>query len=545
MSDLLDARVGGRSTSGGGVGDAVVSAGCPEAAATGSAVLIAGGNAVDAAIAASAVQCVRELPWCGLGGDGFALVSGPDGELESLNGAGAVPRTLATVEIPGGLLPRFGPLSVSTPGLVDAWSRLLERYGTRPLADLLEPAAELADTGFELDEAFARALSRTRLGVGHQDPFYFEFCDNNGAEPGERFRLPTLARTLRLIGAHGPEIFYAGSLGKTVVGTILERGGLVSEADFANHSVDFEPPITVGYGSAQVAVTPPVSMGWVLLQQMLLYEALGGREVDDEADRIDLMVRCKHAAFSDLAGLPRRQDTADVVPVLAPDSIDRWCSIIARQRQVQEAPLPAAARQAEGTDTTCLSVADSKGLMVTFIHSLFNEFGSRVVVPGTGIVLNDRLAKQSTSLGHADGPPGSRRPLHTLVAYHVRDADRRFTGATPGGRGQVQTNFQVLRSIIDDGASPADAIMGPRWLSGAPRLRNADDLLFLEPEFPVGLATELQQRGHQVASGDGQAASDMFGSCTLAGVSSDCASTFGAADRRRGAALAIIDAAPD
>ena len=166
MSDLLDADASGRVRSGGGVGHAVVSAGCPEAAQTGASVLSSGGNAVDAAIAASAVQCARELPWCGLGGDGFALVSGADGALESLNGAGAVPRALATVEIPGGTLPRFGPLSVSTPGLVDAWWRLWERYGTRPFSELLEPAAELADRGFELDEAFAHALSKPALASG-------------------------------------------------------------------------------------------------------------------------------------------------------------------------------------------------------------------------------------------------------------------------------------------------------------------------------------------------------------------------------------------
>ena len=162
-------------------------------------------------------------------------VRSPDGALESLNGAGAVPRALATVEIPGGTLPRFGPLSVSTPGLVDAWWRLWERYGTRSFSVLLEPAAELADRGFELDEAFAHALSKTRAGVGHQDPFYAEFCDGNGVAAGEHFRLPSLAGTLRQIGSHGPEILYSGPLGKAVVDTVVARGGLLSEADFSNH----------------------------------------------------------------------------------------------------------------------------------------------------------------------------------------------------------------------------------------------------------------------------------------------------------------------
>ena len=172
---------------------AVVSAGCREAAETGAAVLSGGGNAVDAAIAASAVQCVRELPWCGLGGDGFALVSGADGRLEALNGAGAVPRALATASVPGGTLPRFGPLSISTPGLVDAWWRLWQRYGTVPFASLIEPAAVLADEGFALDTAFARALSRARAAVSAGDRFVSELCDHNGSAVGERFRLPALA----------------------------------------------------------------------------------------------------------------------------------------------------------------------------------------------------------------------------------------------------------------------------------------------------------------------------------------------------------------
>ena len=523
---------------------AVISAGCREAAAAGAAALSAGGNAVDAAIAASAVQCVRELPWCGLGGDAFALVSHPDGAVESLNGVGAVPRALATVEIPGGTLPRFGPLSVSTPGLVDSWWRLWERYGALPFADLIEPAAALADEGFDLDEAFARALANTRQGLGRKDPFFEEFCEANGAETGERFRLPTLARTLGQIASHGPEVFYRGPLGKAVVETVLRRGGVLAEADLADHSVDFKPPLTVSYGSAEVSVTPPVSMGWVLLQQLLVYEAFGGRSIRDEADRIDLMVRCKHAAFSDLARLPRRQEASDVAAVLGEASVRRWCAQISRQQAEALIASPTTDGERMGTDTTCLSVADSRGLMVTFIHSLFNEFGSRVLVPGTGIVLNDRLAKQSTSLGQADGPPGARRPLHTLVAYHVSNAGRRFTGATPGGRGQVQTNFQVLRSIIDDGASLRDAVDRPRWLSGAPRLPNADDLLFLEPTFPAGLADELQRLGHQVAPDDRQASSDMFGSCTIVGVhpeaGSETGSVLGAADRRRDAALVAV-----
>ncbi len=520
----------------------MISAGCREAADAGAAVLASGGNAVDAAIAASAVQCVRELPWCGLGGDGFALVSGSDGCVEALNGAGAVPRALATTPIPGGTLPRYGPLSISTPGLVDAWWRLWERHGTRSFASLVEPAAELADDGFALDAAFTRALDRVRVATGPDDPFVSEFCDGNGSAVGEGFRLPALARTLREIGADGRSVLYEGRLARAVVDTLDGLGGLLSAEDLLEHSSDFEAPLTVGYGSAEVSVTPPVSMGWVLLQLLLLYDRLEGRLIDDEADRIDLMVRCKHAAFADLGLMSRWQETADVVSVLNGDSVDRWCSRIEEQRRSRPAPVAASAAPAAtgGTDTTCLSVVDDQGLMVTFIHSLFNEFGSRVVVPGTGIVLNDRLAKQPARVGQSPEPPRFRRPLHTLVGYHVAQHGRRLVGATPGGRGQVQTNFQVLRAIIDDDASPQAAVDTPRWLSGTPRLPDSEDLLFLEPGFPAGLDAELARRGHTVAD-DTPADADLFGSCTIVGRCTQPAGSLAAADHRRGAALALVE----
>ena len=186
-------------------------------------------------------------------------------------------------------------------------------------------------------------------------------------------------------------------------------------------------------------------------------------------------------------------------------------------------------------------MVDGRGLMVTFIHSLFNEFGSRVVVPGTGIVLNDRLAKQPARVDRVDGSDRSRRPLHTLVGYHVADRGRRLVGATPGGRGQVQTNFQVLRAIIDDGAAPQAAVDRPRWLSGAPRLPDADDLLFLEPGFPSGLAAELARRGHLIGADGAASGNDLFGSCTIAGRRTQPAESFAAADHRRSAALALVE----
>ena len=158
----------------------------------------------------------------------FALVSSSDGHLEALNGAGAVPRALATASIPGGTLPRFGPLSISTPGLVEAWWRLWQRYGTLPFPTLIEPAAVLADDGFALDHAFARALDGVRAGVDGDDPFVSEFCEGNGTAEGDGFRLASLARTLREIAAGGPPAFYEGRIAREIVGTVDRLGGLLA-----------------------------------------------------------------------------------------------------------------------------------------------------------------------------------------------------------------------------------------------------------------------------------------------------------------------------
>ncbi len=546
---------------------AVISAGSAEAAQTGAAVLEAGGNAVDAVIAASAVQCVRELPWCGLGGDGFAMVSNPDGTLEALNGAGAAPRALSTASLNADRLPRFGPLSISTPGLVHAWGCLWEHDGTWDWTALFEPAIELAQRGFILDEAFAAALNRTKTQVGAGDPLVHELCADNKAAAGERFRLPTLARTLSLIASAGPDVFYRGPLGRELTEVIRRRGGLLAAEDLQNHTAGFVAPLSIRYRGAVVSVTPPVSMGWVLLQQMLLLERLSDGDRSDQADLVDLMVRCKHAAFDDLTGLQRWQDAADVMALLDNDAVQQRAALIAAERAAGQPPRPDARVKASaaptnngsnatgnsapgfseasvraaamGSDTTCLAVADTEGRLVTFIHSLFNEFGSRVVVPGTGIVLNDRLAKQPTSMARSNGPPGSSRPLHTLVGYHLQHGGLRLVGATPGGRGQVQTNFQVLRSIIDDDATVQHAVQRPRWLSGAPRLPDADDLLLLEEGFSAGVRSELAKRGHQVAT-RADTSSDLFGSCTIAAVHADTGQQSAVADHRRRASMVEV-----
>lgn len=477
-----------------------VAAGSPQAAQVAIDVLAGGGTAVDAAVAASAVQCVVEFPWCGLGGDLFLMVDHPTEGVVALNGSGAAPARpgpgLSGME----RIPRFGPLSVAVPGLPLAWALSVQRFGSMPLANLLAPAVKLAYDGFTVDGRLAAAMAAVGPDLGDH-PGLASLLDGNGRAEGERFIQPDLGRTLEALGRHGTEWFYRGDFAGRLAAHMRRQGGLLDEADLASHEAAWSTPLTIRYRGYTVFQHPPVSLGAAMLAQL---RRLAQHDISafppGDPELIDLMVRCKVAALA---------ETLSSFGVTA---------------------APA------GTDTTCLAVTDASGTTVTLIHSLFNAFGSREVVEGTGVILNDRLATL-----RVDDGPGPRlqlgeRPLHTLNSYIVKRGDRvAIAGATPGGRGQVQTNTQVLVNLIDHGMSPLSAVEYPRWLHGTPRRYIQDSLLHLERGLPVGCAQRLAELGHEVREVD--ATDDLFGSCTVVG-RTPCTGLYAVADGRRGAAAA-------
>lgn len=507
--------------------DGVVAAGGEHAARTAATVMSAGGNAIDAAVAASAAQCVVEFPWCGIGGDLFIMVDRDDTGVVTLNGSGAAPHRrgdeLAGLE----RLPRFGPVSVAVPGLPMAWSVALERFGSMPLEELLEPAIALAEDGFVLDHRAAAAIGELasdeagRTGMG-------QVLDGNATTVGEVFRLPDLARSLKALAAEGRDWFYRGEFAALLAEQMRRRGGLLDEHDLASHQARWTEPLSVTYRGYRIYQHAPVSMGMLMLAELRLLEQFDLTAMEPGSiDLIDLMVRCKVAAFSDLQNA-QELTMSDIVERLSVDRARWW-----RDRMTPKASsVPAAG----GSDTTCLAVSDASGMTVTLIHSLFNTFGAREVVDGTGIVLNDRLA--GLSLNSGPGPrfvPGGR-PLHTLNAYVVkRDGRLMIAGATPGGRGQVQTNFQVLVNHLDYGMPAPSAIDQPRWLHGTPRRHVDDGMLHLEHDFPRHYQESLGQRGFDVTVAEPRD-DDLFGSCTVVGTDGR-RSRFAVADARRGAAV--------
>jgi gamma-glutamyltranspeptidase / glutathione hydrolase len=510
----------------------VAAAGSPQGAQTAAAILSAGGTAVDAAIAASAVQCVVEFPWCGLGGDAFLLVRPAGGDVAAINGSGAAPRRAA--EGLDGLerVPRFGPRSVAVPGLVSAWELAHKRFGTRPLAELLEPAITVARDGFALDGRLSAAITAAR--------------DDPDVSPGlaallagadaTRFAQPELAGTLTDIGRGGGEYFYRGAFARQLAEQMNSRGGVLSGADLAAHAMTWSWPLSISYRDHVIYEHPPVSLGSVLLEELRIFEQCDSAGLaPGSAELIDLMVRCKIAAFADAFGADQNLD----VPARLSLTRARWW----RDRLADGSGPAGTAMKgtvvAGGPDTTCLAVRDAAGMTVTMIHSLFNTFGSREVVEGTGVILNDRLASLAVPGGsEAGGPrlvPG-RRPPHTLNSYLVvRDGDVVIAGATPGGRGQVQTSFQVLVNLIDQGMSPLEAVSAPRWVHGTPRTAVDDGALHLEAALGEQTAARLAGLGHDVRIAEDRD-DDMFGSCTAVG--SDAAGGYAVADGRRGSATA-------
>jgi gamma-glutamyltranspeptidase/glutathione hydrolase len=495
----------------------MVSAGDAIAAATALQTLQAGGSAIEAAIAASAVQCVVELPWCGLGGDAFMLIATPETGVTAFNGSGPAPRSVHAGLISAPRAPRHGPLSVAVPGLVATWECVAQHYGTRPLHELLSSAIDYARNGFPVYPRLERTLAK----IAGKGTSLDELLVNNGRHTGERFLQPGLAATLEDIGA-----FYSGAAGRGIVEYLASRGGVLSQADLMELRVEPVEPIHITYRGREVYSNPPVSLGCVLLQELKILEGFelnpsGGVEL------INLLVACKEAAFADAANLGDPAETDNKLDLLlSEERAEFWRTRIAERASE--------AVGAGGSDTTSLVVADAAGNVVTLIQSLFNEFGSREWVPECGVLLNDRLANLSLEPGRPNALRGGRRPLHTLNTYMVlEDEQPVLAGATPGGRGQVQTNLQVLVNVLDYGMDVQAAVDQPRWISGLPYRGENDRTLYLEPEFSQATIEALAAAGHQVQVGvdEGEQA-DPFGNCT---VIARRGTLNGAADSRRDA----------
>jgi gamma-glutamyltranspeptidase/glutathione hydrolase len=474
----------------------------PLASAAGLRILREGGNAMDAAIAAGAVLTVVE-PWSGqLGGDAFLLVASAErGTVTAINGSGAAPQA-ATLEryLAEGRIPEAGWLAASIPGIVDAWSVGLARFGTRPLGVLLADAIRYAEAGFPLTARQARSnAAMAAIAADYPETRAIFFPDGRPPGAGYVLRQPELARSLRTIAAEGAPAFYRGSIAQAMLAASDRGGGLFSAGDLAAHRTDVLDPVQTVYRGWTVLEQPPVSQGLIVLIALNILEGL--ELPDDSADRVHLQVEAHKLALTE-----RLKHVAD--PAFFPAVTDRLLTPDhgrALARQIDPRHASRLAQEPAGhPDTTYLCVVDEARNVVSYIHSLYA--GNGVVAGDTGILLNNRMGCFSLDQNSPNRLAPGKRPMHTLNSWMLlQNGTPQVVGGTPGSFWQVQTNLQLISNLVDLGMPVQAALDAPRWSMGG-QTSWTDASLSLEARFGEGVARSLRDRGHTVELIDNWAA---------------------------------------
>src|SRR5204862_2104387 len=401
----------------------------PLATAAGLAVLERGGNAVDAAITAAAVLNVVEPPMTGIGGDLFVIVwSAKDDKLYGLNAsgrAGSLMTREALLARGHQTMPEETVEDVTVPGALSGWDALLRRFGTIPLARALAPAIRYADEGFPVTPIIAREWADETAKLRQNDGARATFLVDGARTPraGEWFRNPDLGGTLRLIAEQGPGVLYGGELGRRVVDRVRALGGYLTLDDLKAHRPEWVEPISVPFHGYRVWELPPNSQGVAALEMLRILEPYDLKSLGhNSAAYLHLLIETKKLAYADIAryvGEPA-QMTVPVSALLG--------DAFVAQRRAQIDPAHAADRPAPGkaataSETIYLTVADSAGNMVSFINSLYDLFGSGVVVPGTGFALHDRGAGFTLEPGLPNTAAPGKRPFHTIIPAFVTRPD--------------------------------------------------------------------------------------------------------------------------
>lgn len=471
------------------------------ATAIGMDVLRDGGNAVDAAVAASAALMVTVPMQCSPGGDAIWIIRAPGGVVEVLDASGRSPaatdadglRSRGWESIP----PRAAE-AITVPGAVDGWAQALRRYGSRSLAALLEPAAQLAERGFfvsrHLHASFRAAWSA--LEARHATGLW----SSTGVPPKlyDRICQPQLAAALRAIGETEGRILYEGRLAADIVAAARSAGSPLTMGDLAQHRSEWLHPLKGRFRELVLYTSPPSTQGVALLEAAALTEELTRAGAPENAATAHLMIEALAAALED-----RDLHLADRSRLrISPESLygDSHVETIAATIN----PDWATARQgADGPtkgrgDTAHLAVVDADRLAVSLIQSLFFDFGTGIAVPSGGFTLQNRGAAFRLQPGHvAELGPGLHPP-HTLTPTIACENGRlRYVLGCMGGDGQVQTQLQLLQSMVRLGLDPQQAVSSPRWYLDRSGPSGAQ--IFAEEGIDPRLVDGLRARGHHLS----------------------------------------------
>ena len=482
------------------LGRNMVSTSQPLAAQAGLAMLQAGGNAVDAAVAAAMALTVVEPTGCGIGSDAFAIVSAPDG-LHGLNASGRAPAAWSPDRFKGmDTVPQQGWDSVTVPGAVSAWVALSRKFGKLPFTRLAQPAISYARHGFPVSPIIARLweLGANKLGT---QPGFAECFMPGGRAPraGEVFRSEGHAATLEAIADTEGEAFYRGEIARRIAADARAHGAALSEADLAAHKADWCGTVSQRFHNSIVHEIPPNGQGIAALMALGMLDALGvGEHPIDDVETVHLSIEAMKMALADVYQYNADIDHMEVTPaeLLDPAYLAERARLIQRDR----AGDPGYGMPRPG-GTVYLAAADASGMMVSFIQSNYMGFGSGVVVPGTGISLQNRGHGFNLTPGHANEVGGGKRPSHTIIPAFATglDGSPLMAFGVMGGPMQSQGHVQMSLRVLRYGQNPQAAADAPRW-----RVTGGKGVA-LEPGFAPEVVEELRRRGHEVTiePGDG------------------------------------------
>ena len=472
----------------------VVATSQPLAAQAGLRMLLQGGNAVDAVLAAAITATVVEPVANGIGGDAFALVW--DGmRLHGLNASGRSPSAWNPDRFAGReAMPPTGWESVAVPGGVAAWVELSRRFGKLPFEQLFAPAIGYARDGFLVSPTIARQWAAQAATLASEPGYAAAFMPNGSApKAGEKFTFPDQARTLESIAETRGESFYRGALAERVVADAKRHGAALAADDLAGHRPFWTDPIEQNYRGYTVHEMPPNGQGLAALIALGILEQLDMRHFGvDSADSVHAQIEATKLAFADVYA--HLADPAamrvDCREFLAPDYLAmRAATIDMRRAQWPGTGMP----RNEGT--VYLTAADASGMMISFIQSNFRGFGSGVVVPGTGISLNNRGSGFNLEAGHPNCVAGGKLPFQTIIPGFVScDGVPVMSFGVMGANMQPQGHVQIMVRLADHGQNAQAAADAPRW-----KITEDQRGVMVEPGIDPAVLAELAMRGHRLS----------------------------------------------
>ncbi len=472
------------------------------ASQAGAKILEAGGNAVDAAIAANAMTGLTQPYVNGIGGDLFAIYyEAKSGKLYGLNSSGWTPKALTTEYLKSKGIDKIDPIGVhaiTVPGAVAGWDALRKRFGTMPFSRLLAPAIYYAENGFSMPEWGAKSWISDKL---LKQPGYTATYQPGGVTPelGDTFKNPSLGESFRQIAAKGRDAYYKGSMTENMVKFLQAQGGTHTKEDFAEYEPEWVDPISTTYRGWKIYELPPNGQGVAALSMLNIMESFPiGDYGPNSTAALHVMIEAKKLAYADMAhyvGDPR----FTAVPVAAMLSKE-LAAKRAQQIQMDKASckvLPSEISQslnAKGRETIYLSVVDKDGNIVSLIQSNYAGYGTGMVAPGAGFSFHNRGAGFELSPDKPNTLMGRKRPLHTIIPAFMQKDDITIGFGIMGGWNQSQAHAQFVANIVDFKMNVQMALESARFT----KLTFEGCDVQMETRIPESVRLDLQKRGHLI-----------------------------------------------